>query len=385
MYSSAGLSGQAQLGRQLFNDNGCAGCHTDSIFTDSPNGFRHDVGTLTTASGERLSGFLDGLDTPTLLGLWSSAPYLHDGSAATVEQAIASHIGVSLTQNELQLITRYLHELPTNEAPEEPEIIIQTGRIQNVQANKSAWYSVTFDNMFEVPPVVVTGPVSFNGGQPTTVRVRNVTTTGFEIQMDEWDYLDGYHVVETIDYLAIRPGNHVIGGLKVEARSISLDQRWQTIALEQGFTQVPVVLSQISSYNDNQAAITRLRNISTNSVQIRIDEEERNDRIHGVEQVHVIAIEPGQGEFENTNILVGSTGNSINHNWTSVSFPESISSPLLLGNMQTTQGGDPATVRYRNLQDNSVEMHIDEEQSANSEIRHVRESVGWLLISNSNN
>ena len=29
----------------------------------------------------RLGGPLDGLDTPTLLGLWNSGPYPHDGSA----------------------------------------------------------------------------------------------------------------------------------------------------------------------------------------------------------------------------------------------------------------------------------------------------------------
>ena len=44
----------------------------------------HDVGTLTEASGQRLGGPLVGIDTPTLHGLWNTAPYLHDGSAASV-------------------------------------------------------------------------------------------------------------------------------------------------------------------------------------------------------------------------------------------------------------------------------------------------------------
>lgn len=122
------------------------------------------------------------------------------------------------------------------------------------------------------------------------MRVRNVSPTGFEIQMDEWDYLDGYHVVETIDYLAVLPGSHVLGGLNVEARSIELDHNWQTLNWEQEFTQAPVVFSQITSVNEASAAITRMRAITNSRVQIRIDEEEKNDRRHASEQVHMIAI-----------------------------------------------------------------------------------------------
>jgi hypothetical protein len=58
---------------------------SDSGLTaNASNYLRHDVGTLTPASGQRLGEALDGLDTPGLAGLWASAPYLHDGSAATL-------------------------------------------------------------------------------------------------------------------------------------------------------------------------------------------------------------------------------------------------------------------------------------------------------------
>lgn len=74
----------------------CASCHlpprfTDSVVTRDPAAFiRHDVGTLTPASGSRLGGPLDGLDTPSLLGGWNSAPYLHDGSAATLLEVVTT-------------------------------------------------------------------------------------------------------------------------------------------------------------------------------------------------------------------------------------------------------------------------------------------------------
>ena len=54
----------------------------------------HDVGTLTEASGQRLGGDLTGLRTPPLVGLSWSAPYLHDGSAETLEEAVRAHVEV---------------------------------------------------------------------------------------------------------------------------------------------------------------------------------------------------------------------------------------------------------------------------------------------------
>ncbi|MEM6296381.1 MAG: hypothetical protein AAGA54_34245, partial [Myxococcota bacterium] len=90
------LTADALAGRTLFESDalGCMTCHagaslTDSAFTAPGVPLLHDVGTLTEASGQRLGGPLTGLDTPTLRGLWNGAPFLHDGSAATVLDVLA--------------------------------------------------------------------------------------------------------------------------------------------------------------------------------------------------------------------------------------------------------------------------------------------------------
>ncbi len=71
----------------------CASCHPAPLYTDSTLAELrlHDVGTLRDTSGDRLGAALVGLDTPTLLGAWATPPYLHDGSAATLEDAIRAH------------------------------------------------------------------------------------------------------------------------------------------------------------------------------------------------------------------------------------------------------------------------------------------------------
>ena len=89
------LPPEAEEGRLLFESPalGCLACHsgprlTDSAWIDPGVPLLHDVGTLGPGSGQRLGKPLTGLDTPTLHGLWESAPYLHDGSAPTLEDVL---------------------------------------------------------------------------------------------------------------------------------------------------------------------------------------------------------------------------------------------------------------------------------------------------------
>ena len=78
------LSPAAERGRKVFAraTTGCAECHPPGLFTDLRS---HDVGTR-----GRLDRPADQFDTPTLVEVWRSAPYLHDGSAVTVREVLTS-------------------------------------------------------------------------------------------------------------------------------------------------------------------------------------------------------------------------------------------------------------------------------------------------------
>jgi YVTN family beta-propeller protein len=85
------LSASASRGQSAFASEGCLDCHALGQLTDSPLGLRHDIGTIDAASGQRLGDDLDGFDTPGLLGVWANPPYLHDGEAQTLAEAISAH------------------------------------------------------------------------------------------------------------------------------------------------------------------------------------------------------------------------------------------------------------------------------------------------------
>lgn len=116
------LSDAAERGRTIFLRPalGCTDCHggaalTDSAFVAAAMPLLHDVGTLGPGSGMRRGGPLSGIDTPTLHGLWETAPYLHDGSAASLHEVLRERnpddrhgVTSGLTEPELADLIAYL-------------------------------------------------------------------------------------------------------------------------------------------------------------------------------------------------------------------------------------------------------------------------------------
>jgi len=78
------LSAAAKRGQKVFSDPavGCAECHPPSRFTDLK---RQPVGTL-----GKYDRPADVFYTPTLVEAWRTAPYLHNGSAATMRDILTT-------------------------------------------------------------------------------------------------------------------------------------------------------------------------------------------------------------------------------------------------------------------------------------------------------
>ena len=75
-----------------------------------------NVGTINAAAGKRLAGPLKGIDVPTLLGTFATAPYLHDGSAPTLADAVRAHRGVSINDADLGNLVAYLQQIGGEES-----------------------------------------------------------------------------------------------------------------------------------------------------------------------------------------------------------------------------------------------------------------------------
>jgi DNA-binding beta-propeller fold protein YncE/mono/diheme cytochrome c family protein len=92
--SPDGFTPAQERGKAIFEDPsvGCAGCHIPGPFTDGKVYYLETVTEAETQAHAKQAqvGLADPLsfNTPTLRGLWNSAPYLHNGRARTLREVL---------------------------------------------------------------------------------------------------------------------------------------------------------------------------------------------------------------------------------------------------------------------------------------------------------
>ena len=245
------------------------------------------------------------------------------------------------------------------------------------------WSRVAFNRSF-VDPIVVAKPLSLNDDAPAVVRVCNVDETGFEIRIQEWDYLDGTHAVETVSYLVMERGGYTLAdGIRVEAGTFetSTTSSFGAVSFSQSFEKVPVVITAVSSFNETNAITGRLRNITTQGFEFRRQGQELTPGVYGTQTISYIAWEPSSGMLGGLTFEVNSTDDVVRHDFHTILFDQPfVSIPVFLADMQTTDGGNTANLRWKNKDLYGVSVQIDEEQSKNRETNHTTEMVGYMAF-----
>ncbi len=247
------------------------------------------------------------------------------------------------------------------------------------------WARVDFAEPF-VHPVVVAGPLSNNDSDPSVIRLRNITSTGFEIRLQEWNYLDGTHGLETVSYLVLEKGTHTLDdGTQIEAGTFTASGgATKTVEYTSTFATEPVVMTTQATFNDTNTATSRLKDISTSGFSVSIEEEEQSSRTHGEESIGYIAWEQSNTTIGNMKVIVAKTSKIVKHKWYTIKYGEQlIEIPLFLAAMSPQKGGNTASIRYTNRTDSSVQVKVAEEQSKDREVRHSRETIGYFLFSTS--
>jgi mono/diheme cytochrome c family protein len=98
------LSEAAERGKAIFNDKAvaCANCHAAPLYTDLK---LHDVATRSPLDRH------DSFDTPTLVELWRTGPYLHSGAAATLREMLTTQNAKDVHGHTAHLTPQQLDDL----------------------------------------------------------------------------------------------------------------------------------------------------------------------------------------------------------------------------------------------------------------------------------
>jgi hypothetical protein len=355
-----------------------------------------EVGTLVTnklyVKGFESIGFDIGFATaPTIL----SQVQTFDGTDFIISrQRAPSGAGFELTMQEEEADNR-------NHFPETvgwlavehgggalPEMTWQAGSsAQNVNGRLTA---VSFNAAFETAPLVVASLASYNGTDTASPRIGSVTASGFSAMAleDQSKDLETFHGYEIIDWLAFSNEGAIHGGdiapqtrRVMETGTAVATDRTTAITFGAGFFN-PVVIATMTSANEGDAAVARVSNVTATGFDLRIQETDFADGLHGPEDVSWIVLEAGSWMIDGTLVQAGTLSTGQNMRWGAapVVFDAAFSAdPAVLVATQTA--ADPAFVKARMTGRDSFGFAVGlEEEEAASWGPHAAETIGWIAL-----
>lgn len=260
----------------------------------------------------------------------------------------------------------------------------ETGSFTGPSPGADVPIRINFTEMLDNPIIALTG--TGNGADMYSIRVTETTDTYFEFLIEEWEYLDGPHpAVETVNWIAINSGTHRLeDGRFVEAGTTSANETNTAVTYSSEFQAEidsnPIVLTSVMSNNDDITVDSDPLNITTSGFNVRLQEEEAQNpaNTHAFETVGWIAFESG-GDADTAGLA--QTGGGLDEGNDVYTFDTAFTgTPIVVADTQTINGGDTARVELVATGSTTVTLNLQEEQSNDSEIAHIDETVGFVAF-----
>lgn len=289
---------------------------------------------------------------------------------------------------------------------------IEAGQVTTLDtATTPSFTNVTFQNAFDVIPIVVVLP-SNEGTDPAMLRIRNVSLTGFDVTTAEPRDRDGTHPGMTIHYMAIEPGVHSFpNGTQIAANRHTTSSwqsklvgptGWDTVSFGTTFSTTASVVATIQSLNSETGALpttpttpttpllsVTTRNPGTASIQMALERSEDTQGTVIAEDIGWVAFPRGSGNFDD--ILDNSigwdartsadnvTGNCRVTTFTTVSWPNA----RIFATKNRRDGVDGGWTRRCSLTATTVGLRIQEDTLNDTETNHTNEAISLLSFSDS--
>jgi VCBS repeat-containing protein len=248
----------------------------------------------------------------------------------------------------------------------------------------SAGTTINFQGTYATPPLVFAFITTTNESDATVVRVSNVTTTEFNIALDEVG--NGTHGNETVTYIVLQEGQWLLpDGSLLEVGTFTTTEHsdsFETIGLNSAFTDAPAVFSQVQT-NESTIDLLKTRHDNATKSEIKITlEGADNANMAGSENetIAYFAIERGSGAWGHINFEAGSTSDSVSHNTSEVSL-NTITPEHFIAAMANFDGADNASTRGEGIVDGKLNLFVEEDTTVDAEIAHTSEVVDYLAFS----
>lgn len=160
--------------------------------------------------------------------------------------------------------------------------------------------------------------------------------------------------------------------------AIDVTHQWKTINLPVSFNN-PVIVAGGSTRDGGHQGVVRVRNVTSNSFQIRFQEWDYRDGNHTTENIGYLVVESGTHTLTDGTQIVAGTTSLTNESFRTVTFPTSFSSqPLVLAQTMTNNDSAAVVERVRNISNTNFQIQFNEEEAADGV--HGSETVGFIAI-----
>lgn len=158
-----------------------------------------------------------------------------------------------------------------------------------------------------------------------------------------------------------------------------IDSTWSRLTVDSPLDSV--VMTSPPSQRDTQPGLVAVRNVVPGSFEVRFREWNYLDQTHEPEWIDWIALQPGRYQTGDGSIWeVGTVSAKGQYIWTSRQFSLPFAAvPQLFLTSQTSDAGQPAVIRARNITAQGFELALCEEQSQIT-TAHGRETIGYLAL-----
>ena len=175
--------------------------------------------------------------------------------------------------------------------------------------------------------------------------------------------------------------NEVGGGtteIGFSGTAIDVTHVWKTINLPVSFTN-PVVVAGGSTRDGGHQGIVRVRNVTSNSFQIRFQEWDYRDGNHTTENMGYMVVEAGTHTLTDGTQLVAGTTTLTNEATKTISFGDSFTgTPLIIAQAMTNNDEAAVVERIRSVTNSNFKIQFNEEEIADGV--HGTETVGYIAI-----
>lgn len=258
---------------------------------------------------------------------------------------------------------------------------------------------VAFLQPFDTPPIVV-AISDTAGNNSASIRITNITTTGFDELILEPDNWDGRHIQQNVHYIAVEPGRHVLpDGRIIEAGRINSSATqfgtgfsggfasWANISFSSVLPTTPSVIAQIQTANSetnnpangpSRPHITAItQNAGLSSFQLALDRSQANSGpFPSSETIGWIAFPAGlTGSFpdiSNNSITWSAVNSTANiRGWDngcfSHGFGQTSANRIVVAKKRTRNNSDGGWFRRCSLSSTSIGLRVDEDRDQDNE------------------